>query len=440
MKMRIFADVFHLDIVIMRKRVYLVVVAFLTIFAVNAQQFDIQFDDRVYADGIASVKLLAKADQLSAPVATLGDTFNISFDDLNLEIRHLKFTFIHCTHDWKPSDMNPIEYIEGFMEEDINTYEHSFNTIEPYLHYYAKFPTENISYTKSGNYILFVYDDTPDNPVLTRRFMVVEPLPAKIDCDVHSSKDVTNRFTHQDVDFAVFPGGYPVRNPQQTIRATIQQNGRWDNAKIGLIYRSGSPTELNFNYIDGTNTFPGNAEFHTFDISTLRSNADHIVGISFVNHHTHAYVLQDEARPYDAYESRGNMNGRCYYRNRDLRNDFSEDYVFTHFTLKSSFPITDGDVYVFGELTDWKLQDDAKLHYNKEFGFWETELLLKQGVYNYQYVYVPHGSDVIDATFIEGSHYETNNIYNIYVYFHEEGTSYDRLIGFQSCSIVDHEH
>ena len=60
--MRIFADVFHLDIVIMRKRVYLVVVAFFTIFAVTAQQFDIQFDDRVYVDGIASVKLLAKAD------------------------------------------------------------------------------------------------------------------------------------------------------------------------------------------------------------------------------------------------------------------------------------------------------------------------------------------------------------------------------------------
>ena len=45
--------------------------------------------------------------------------------------------------------------------------------------------------------------------------------------------------------------------------------------------------------------------------------------------------------------------------------------------LRSSFPFTDGDVYVFGELTDWQLQDDAKLRYNKEFDFWEAELFRK---------------------------------------------------------------
>lgn len=406
-------------------------------FSLEAQQYDIQLDNRIYVDGIASVQLLSSQDQLSAPVGTLGETFHISFDDLNLEIRHLKYTFIHCTHDWHQSQLNPIEYIDGFLEDEITSYDHSFNTIEPYMHYQASFPNENISFSKSGNYILFVYDDTPDNPVLTHRFMVVEPLPAKILCDVHPAVDVNNRFTHQDVDFTVFPGGYPIRNPQQTVHATIQQNGRWDNAKYGLVYRSGNSSELHFNYLDGSNSFPGSSEFRTFDISTLRSNADRIVGISFENRHNHAYVLQDDARPFVAYESRGNINGRCYYRNRDLVNDYSEDYVFTHFTLKSAFPFTDGHVYVFGELTDWQLQEEAKLRYNKEFDFWETELLLKQGVYNYQYVFLPYGSDEIDATYIEGSHYQTNNIYNIYIYFREEGSSYDRLIGYQPCSISD---
>lgn len=428
-----------LSMVAMRKRVRLISVFILFgCFAVNAQQYDIQLDNAVYTDGIASVQLLSGDDQLSEPVGTLGETtFHLAFDDLNLEVRHLKYTFIHCTHDWQLSQLNPIEYIEGFMEEDITRYDHSFNTIEPYMHYQADFPNENISFSKSGNYILFVYDDDPEHPILTRRFMVVEPVPAKIVCDVHSAIDVNNRFTHQDVDFTVFTGSYNIRNPQQTVRATIQQNGRWDNAKYGLVYRSGVGGELHFDFIDGRNSFPGSAEFHTFDISTLRSNADHIVGISFDNRHTHAYVLQDEARPYAAYESRGNINGRCYYRNRDLNNDYSEDYVFTHFTLKSSFPFTDGDVYVFGELTDWQIQDDAKLRYNKEFDFWETMLLLKQGAYNYQYVFVPSGTNkTIDATYVEGSHYETNNIYYIYVYYQEEGTSYDRLIGYHACSIV----
>ncbi len=423
----------------MRKSILITILFILCDLTVlNAQQYDIQMDNRVYIDGVTSVKLFTGEDQLSEPVGALGDAvFHLEFDDLNLDVRHLKFTYIHCTHDWQVSQLNPIEFLDGFLEDDITTYDHSFNTIEPYLHYQLEFPNENISFNKSGNYILFVYDDTPDNPVLTRRFMVVEPLPAKIVSEVHSAIDVNTRFTHQDVDFTVFTGGYRIRNPQQTVHATIQQNGRWDNAKMGLVYHSGTAAELSFNFIDGRNSFPGGSEFHTFDISTLRSNADRIVGVSFVNHHTHAYVLQDEARPYAAYESRGTMNGCCYYRNRDLRNDFSEDYAFTHFTLKSNFPITGGDVYVFGELTDWQIQDDAKLRYNKEFDFWETELLLKQGAYNYQYVFVPAGSKEIDATYIEGSHYETNNIYNIYVYFQEEGSSYDRLIGFHRCSITD---
>lgn len=426
----------------MKKNIVLVGLFLFTVVGfMNAQQYDIQLDNKTYTDGIASIKLTAGDDQLADPVGVLGETwFQISFDDLNVDVRHLKYTFIHCTHDWQLSQLNPIEYIEGFMEEDITKYEHSFNTIEPYMHYEAVFPSENISFTKSGNYILFVYDDTPDNPILTRRFMVVEPVPVKIVCDVHSAFDVNNKFTHQDVDFTVFTGAYRIRNPQMSVRATIQQNGRWDNAKMGLIYHSGVGSELNFNYLDGTNSFPGSSEFRTFDITTLRSNADRIVGVSFVNRHNHAYVLQDDARPFSAYESRGNMNGHCYYRNRDLVNEYSEDYVFTHFTLKSNTLYNEGDVYVFGELTDWQLQEDAKLHYNKEFDFWETELLLKQGAYNYQYVYLPYGSSTIDATYVEGSHYETSNIYNIYVYYQEEGSSYDQLIGFQSCSIVDREH
>lgn len=423
----------------MKKNIVLVgLFIFAVVGFINAQQYDIQLDNKVYTDGIASIKLTAGDDQLADPVGVLGETwFQISFDDLNVDVRHLKYTFIHCTHDWQLSQLNPIEYIEGFMEEDITKYEHSFNTIEPYMHYEAVFPSENISFTKSGNYILFVYDDTPDNPILTRRFMVVEPVPVKIVCDVHPAFDVNNKFTHQDVDFTVFTGAYRIRNPQMSVRATIQQNGRWDNAKMGLIYHSGVGSELNFNYLDGTNSFPGSSEFRTFDITTLRSNADRIVGISFVNRHNHAYVLQDDARPFSAYESRGNMNGHCYYRNRDLINEYSEDYVFTHFTLKSNTPYNEGNVYVFGELTDWQLQEDAKLHYNKEFDFWETELLLKQGAYNYQYVYLPYGSSTIDATYVEGSHYETSNIYNIFVYYQEEGSSYDQLIGFQSCSIAD---
>lgn len=418
---------------------FLTLLAFLVNFSYG-QEFlsNIELENKIYLEDIGSVVLSTYGEKLSQDVGVLHQTvFTLDFDDLSLEPKYLKYTFIHCTHDWKPSELNQIEYINGFLEEEISNYEHSFNTIEPYIHYQAIFPNNNIRLSKSGNYVLYVYDDTPENPILTQRFMVLEPNAVTIASNVHAASDVSDRFSKQEVDFIVYPGVYQIRNPQLTLRATIRQNGRWDNAKIGLTYKSGNSSELFFDHRDGRNVFDGSAEFRTFDLTTLRSNADRIVGISFQNRHNHAYVLQDDARPYAAYETRGTMQGKRLFYNRDMNNRYSEDYVYTHFTLKSGFPFTDGDVYVFGELTDWQIKKDARLHFNKEFDFWETELLLKQGAYNYQYVYVPQGSNIIDATYIEGSHYETNNAYTIYIYFREEGTSYDKLIGCRTCSISD---
>lgn len=430
----------HLIISVMKKTlITAALLACLTwIASAQSESAKFQMEDKVYVDGIRSVTLLPVDQYHGEPVAQLGlgdEQLVLGFDDLEEVDRYYKYTFIHCSHDWQPSDMNPIEYLDGFLEDELEQYDYSFNAIQHYVHHQLVFPTPNMRFTLSGNYILLVYDDTPDHPVLTRRFLVAEAEMVGMNGSVHAASDVNDRFTKQEIDFVAYTGNYLIRNPAMTVHATIKQNGRWDNAVYGLTYRSSSPGELNFDYDDGRNTFPGGAEFRTFDISTLHSNADRIVGITFKNHENQAYVLQDDARPFGAYESRSTMRGDCLYRNRDLPNPFSEDYVNTHFTLKSNFPFTDGDVYVFGKLTDWQIQPEAKLHYNDTYQYWETDFLIKQGMYNYQYVYVPHGSDIIDATYIEGSHFETRNRYSVYLYFREEGSSYDKLIGVSTYTI-----
>ncbi len=410
----------------------LVLLCLLTLAVVLRAQPDVShilLDNRIYAEGIRSITLSTGHLQ-DHPVITLGSgELFLDFDDLMETSRYVKYTLIHCTHDWKLSDMNQIEYLDGYMEDEISSYDYSFNTIERYMQYHLTIPNENMRPTKSGNYILFVYDDTPEHPLLTRRLMVREDVQAGITGNVHASSIVSDRFTHQEVDFVVNSGPYVVRNPIMTLHAAIQQNGRWDNAILGLTYRSGFPGEYSFDFDDGRNTFPGGAEFRTFDIRTLRSNGDRIVGINFDHRRNQAYVLQDDARPFGAYESRNTLNGGCYYNNIDMPNPFSEDYVYTHFTLKSPFPFNEGDVYVFGQLTDWNILPEAKLHYNEQYQFWETDFPIKQGLYNYQYVHVPHGSNIIDPAYIEGNHYETHNDYTVYLYFREEGTMYDKLIG-----------
>ena len=189
----------------MKKTFLLLCIACLTVCSHAQPEFkNILLENKVYMDGIGSVTLrpvgMLHRDAIVSLGQGEGSELSLQFDDLEEESRYFKYTFIHCTHDWKISDMNPIEYIDGFMEDVIEQYDHSFNTMTHYIHYSLQFPTPNMSFTLSGNYILFVYDDTPDNPVLTRRFMVTEPETVGIEGHVHAASDVNDRFTKQEVD------------------------------------------------------------------------------------------------------------------------------------------------------------------------------------------------------------------------------------------------
>lgn len=422
------------------KHTTLFILALVSLFCLQAQNYDnIAFDNRTYVPGLTSIKLTPATAPLGYPVIDLGsgEQLCLSFDDLEgNDNRYLKYTVIHCTHDWKPSDLNTFDYIDGYTEDEFTGQSYSFNTIQSYVHFKLLFPNNMLNITKSGNYLLFVYDDTPDNPILTRRFMVKETAEAVISGNVHAASDVRYRYTGQEVDFTVNTGRNIIRDPARNLRATIMQNGRWDNAIIGLRYRYGKPGEYSFDYDDNENSFYGSSEFRTFSIKSLRYNGDRIAAIRYDGKAYLAVVLEDIARPYGVYQGTTTLKGKCYWENSDYSGENREDYVLTRFSLKCDFPVTDGNIYVFGELTDWQIQDDAKLEYNPQTNYWEAELYLKQGYYNYQYVFVHDGSTEIDATYIEGSHWETSNDYGVFVYLNDENSLYDRLIGVEFFNTV----
>ena len=424
----------------MEKKLYTYIFLLFALHSLCAQSFnDITLDNAIYVKDIHSVKFTLEGLGFGQPVLILNSSEKLwlRFDDFQTDARrYLKYTLIHCSHDWKMSDMSQIEYIEGYMEDDIKDFSYSFNTIQSYIHYELFFPNEYINVTKSGNYILFVYEEDISNPVLTRRMMVVEPSQVGIKGVVKQATNVADMFTRQEVDFVVNTGRYAVRNPSLYLNATIMQNGRWDNAIMGLKYRFGKPGEYSFDYDDNQNSFAGGSEFRTFDIRTLRSNGDRIVSLGYRNGINHAYIFEDKMRPFGAYETNSTLKGRCVYRNSDFQGKNREDYVDVYFSLRPDYNISGGDVYVFGELTDWQIKEEAKVKFNHEINYWETTLYLKQGYYNYQYVYVKNGTNIIDATYIEGNHWQTGNEYMILIYLQDEGTIYDKLIGFNYLTIT----
>ena len=78
--------------------------------------------------------------------------------------------------------------------------------------------------------------------------------------------------------------------------------------------------------------------------------------------------------------------------------------------------------------------------WNFETSQYELTLLLKQGYYNFQYVYVDRGSTVADNKNIEGSFWETENDYQIFVYYRNFSGRYDRLVGYRLFNSIENRN
>jgi hypothetical protein len=91
----------------------------------------------------------------------------------------------------------------------------------------------------------------------------------------------------------------------------------------------------------------------------------------------------------------------------------------------------DGQVFLAGALTNWQFDELSLMEYNAEEGAYLKSLLLKQGVYNYRYLFLPAFTEQFVLDEIEGSHDETGNEYLILFYHRPPGTRYDRLVGHQ---------
>ncbi len=104
------------------------------------------------------------------------------------------------------------------------------------------------------------------------------------------------------------------------------------------------------------------------------------------------------------------------------------DYAWVTFFLVTDPQPDNGDVYVFGEFTDWKLLPDYKMSYNTNRGRYEVTALLKQGRYEYLFA-VKNSDGQPDEYSIEGSFSNTENEYYVLIYHKNVMYKYDELLG-----------
>jgi hypothetical protein len=404
---------------------FLLVTAFHSSF--SQQRFNYQ--NTVYLPQIKTVQCYNSKKEQSRPVLNLNSAEKLifSFDDLDGGTKSYSYTIEHCSSDWKPSQISTIDYLNGFPNDRINDYRYSSNTLQKFTHYELQLPNEQVSPKISGNYILKVYlDNDLNKPVISQRFYVLES-QVSVAIDVLPSPQVELRSTNQKINFSI-TYNTTIQNPYADIKAVVLQNGVTQTDAANVKPSAVKPTALLYNDPQQYD-FKGGNEFRKFDIRSLRYKTEHVQEI--LKDTTTRIILFPDLPTSGKYTNVIDENGDFFIRNQDGRdNDTESDYANVLFTLKAQATTGNSDIYVVGGFNNYTIGNNSKMTYDASKGIYTRTLKLKQGLYDYKYFLKDSNTQEIDETALEGSYFETENRYEVFVYYKRPGSRWESLIGY----------
>ena len=421
----------------MKNVIALVAVVFLVMNGF-AQNFFLPCDNLDYKESVRTVLLYADGNQEKEPLISLDDPvrrLTLSFDIFGSEADVLNYTFIHCTNDWYPTDIQRLLYATGYDYGRIDDFQFSRNTLIDYVHYNLSFPEEDMQPVISGNYLLIVYGDdlTEENIYFTRRFMVCDE-KAAIDASVpRYCDDLTLSDTHQQLNIKVTMRGIMTGNVQQYSNMTLRQNGRWDNAVMGLKPSFVYPDYVSYEHLPQT-VFESANQYRRVNFSNFYFQSENIARI----YQTDDYFVVDyavcESRARKPYVTYGDIHGEkyIYIANDGMETDTEADYAWVNLFLRWPTPLTHEDFYVMGAINDWNFDDRNRMNYDAKLGGYLCQMLLKQGYYNFMFVTADRETGQVTTDLTEGNHWDTDNLYRIYFYYFNPTKGYDELIGYST--------
>ena len=403
----------------------------LCIFTAHLLDAQSVFEDKVYEENIQTVRIYPKTPEFSSQLASPTIALNspvpliLEFDDIAYEADMYSAKIIHCNSDWNPSGLKPADYLSNYNEFNVNEYEYSINTRIPYIHFSFMVP----QVSKSGNYILKIYRGRDeDNTIIIQRFMVYQN-QLTIGANIVPPSKTKDRQTSQQINLNINYGGRELLDPLNNVKVVIRQNQRWDNAIYGLkpTFIREDQSTIEYQLFDGTNTFSAGNEFRFVDLRYTRTKGRNIASIRIEEDAVFAETTLDQKRTAQAFLEYLDLNGQYGIFTFDKQvHDLESEYLLTTFNFESD-PLPEPP-YVLGALSNWGKNPASKMLYDEKKGVYQSTLLLKQGWYDYQYgLQSPKGWDMES---IEGEFFQTENEYEILVYYRDMGSRYDELIGF----------
>ena len=417
----------------MNKRLIISLVCCCLVALFNMGQAVVDTRPHIFDSNVRSLKVALSNNMYIPPILMLNgeDRLLVNFDYLGYDVHYLRYSVTHCNADWQPSQLVESEYVSGFNYADIEDYEPCEATYVHYYNYQFALPNDDMELLVSGNYLLTVYEqDDPSNILFQTRFSVCEG-KVNVAAQVTSRTDVEYNNRFQQVSFDVRYKPNQIKDPYTEFTCVVSQNSRDDNAvtvtRPMMVGVDHATYEHNRDLI-----FPAGNEFRRFETVFAHNLNMGVQAIRYYEPMYHAMLMVDQPRNETQYLYDQTQFGRFTIRNGETRGEsaLQADYMVTHFTLDAGGKLNGGNVLLYGEFMEGAPASQTVMKYDASSGYYTADILLKQGAYNYMYLWLPDGTNVAQTSRIEGDHYETVNEYLVKVYYRPFGERYDRLVGY----------
>lgn len=362
------------------------------------------------------------------PIVKLGARLQLSFDDIIGDERDYFYKITHHNADWTESNLVRSEFMDGMDDVRILEFENSVATLQLYTHYNLAIPNQNVKrLKKSGNYLLSIYDEE-SNLVFSRKFMMVDS-QFNVGAQIKRSRDLTFVNTKQVVRFFVDGGDELIINPKTNLHTVIIQNNNLKTAITGVQPQYTIGNKLEYRY-DQETAFWGGNEFFNFENKDVRAATNAIRSIELKSLY-HNYLYTNAPRYDEPYTFNPDINGNFVITTLQGRTPLTEaEYVWIHFSLAIN-ELNDGQkVHIYGNFNNYEIDASTELKWNTRTRSYQLPYLLKQGFYNYRYVLVNADGTIERKENIDGNYWETENDYQILVYYRKPGGRFDELLGF----------
>jgi len=396
----------------------IIILLFLLIFSKNYSQF------HKLPENIFSVKI--KGSNQDYPVFNLSDKIFFSFDDLNTKKSSFYYKINHYDFEWKPSKILKSEYIDGYDDNLIESFDNSYNTLIDYTNYQISIPNKDLKLKISGNYSISIHSENGDF-LFEKKFSVLNKM-ISTNIKIKKSSDLEKIDSHQNIDISVRCDNCNKFNGNSSdLKLVVVKNNNLNNFRViekpdyflnnTLIYRDIS--------------FKGGNEFLNFDSSKINSTNVKVYKTE-LNDFYEIYLRTDIDRTDSFYQYNPDVNG-SFVINKNFNNpEIENDYSLVKFSFKPDRIDKKNRVFIIGEFNDYKITNKYELKLNNNI--YKGEFKFKQGFYNYKYLSLETDGRIKKYS---GNFWETQNIYIALLYHKKLTEKYYKLISISETSSLN---